>query len=123
MSHTLVFDIGKTNKKAFLFDTKYQEVKKVYTRFAEEQDADGFPCDDLTAIQDWIQETLHSVFTKAKYDIQAVNFSTYGASFVHLDHKGNPLTPLYNYLKPIPRKNGLSAAAISLIVSIAISVL
>ncbi len=104
MPHTLIFDIGKTNKKAFLFDANYQVVKKVYTRFEEQQDEDDFPCDDLSAIQKWIQETLHSVLTVEQYDIQAINFSTYGASFVHLDQKGNPLTTLYNYLKPIPKK-------------------
>lgn len=104
MAQTLIFDIGKTNKKAFLFDDNYQEVKKVYTRFEEQQDEAGFPCDDLQAIQDWIQATIHSVFKADKYDIQAINFSTYGASFVHIDRNGKPLTPLYNYLKPIPKK-------------------
>ena len=104
MQYTLIFDIGKTNKKAFLFDRNYQEVKKVYTRFEEQQDEDGFPYDDLQAIQDWIQTTIESIFKEDNYDIEAINFSTYGASFVHLDRQGKPLTPLYNYLKPIPKK-------------------
>ena len=35
-------------------------------------------------------------------DVKAVNFSAYGASFVHLDGGSNIVTPLYNYLKPYP---------------------
>ena len=41
-------------------------------------------------------------FGSNKYHIKAINFSTYGASFVHLDKNGKIITPLYNYLKPIP---------------------
>ncbi|HEX4375027.1 MAG TPA: FGGY-family carbohydrate kinase, partial [Puia sp.] len=33
---------------------------------------------------------------------KAINFSAYGASFVYIDENGNPLTPLYNYLKKYP---------------------
>lgn len=102
MAHTLIFDIGKTNKKAFLFDSKYQEVFREYTRFEELEDEEGFPCDDLNAIQKWIEKTIQQIFLEGKYDVQAINFSTYGASFVHLDKYGKPLTPLYNYLKPMP---------------------
>ncbi|HYH55619.1 MAG TPA: FGGY family carbohydrate kinase, partial [Anseongella sp.] len=36
------------------------------------------------------------------FDIKALNFTTYGASFVHLDGKGKPVGCLYNYLKPFP---------------------
>ncbi|GJM34576.1 MAG: carbohydrate kinase [Saprospiraceae bacterium] len=102
MAHTLIFDIGKTNKKAFLFDKNYQEVIKVYSRFEEQQDEDGFPCDDLPAIQKWIINTVQNILQEGKYKVIAINFSTYGASFVHLDKNGKVLTPLYNYLKPIP---------------------
>lgn len=102
MKTTLVFDIGKTNKKCFLFDKNFKEVAKTYSRFTEIVDEDGFPCDDLLAIQEWLQATFAELAAQDTYDIEAVNFSTYGASFVHVDHKGNPLTPLYNYLKPIP---------------------
>ncbi len=36
-----------------------------------------------------------------EFEIQALNFSCYGASLVHIDKNGKPLTPLYNYLKSI----------------------
>jgi L-fuculokinase len=35
-------------------------------------------------------------------NLKAVNFSTYGASFVHINAEGKPVAPLYNYLKPFP---------------------
>ena len=57
MPHTLIFDIGKTNKKCFVFDENYQEIWKEYARFDEIQDEDGFPCDDINAIQKWVIKT------------------------------------------------------------------
>ena len=102
--HTLIFDIGKTNKKAFVFDQDYRELHKVYVQFEEKQDEDGFPCDDLNSIQSWMNETVNTVLQNANFDIRAINFSSYGASLVHLDVNGKPLTPLYNYLKPLPRE-------------------
>lgn len=99
---TLIFDIGKTNKKCFLFDEAYQEVYRNYIRFDELQDEEGFPCDNLEEIKKWIFRQFEYLWNDPIYDIQAINFSTYGASFVHLDEAGNLLTPLYNYLKPFP---------------------
>ena len=101
---TAVFDIGKTNKKFFLFDSKYREVYKEYIQFDEIIDEDGFPTEDLQALQNWIESLFASVLTSEKYIVKAINFSTYGASFVHLDKKGKVLTPLYNYLKPLPQE-------------------
>ena len=101
---TAVFDIGKTNKKFFLFDSKYREVSKEYIQFDEIVDEDGFPTEDLQALQKWIESLFTAVLTSDKYIVEAVNFSTYGASFVHLDKHGKVLTPLYNYLKPLPQE-------------------
>ena len=104
MPHTLIFDIGKTNKKCFILDEQYQEVWKEYIQIAEIKDEDGFPCDDLETIQKWIKKTTKKVLKKSTYQIQRINFSTYGASLVHLDKHGEPVGPLYNYLKPYPKK-------------------
>jgi len=104
MNVTAIFDIGKTNKKFFLFDRNHQEVFKEYVRFEEIADEDGYPCDDLAAIVHWMQTTLQKAMNHPEWKVEAVNFSTYGASFVHIDRHGNPLTPLYNYLKPLPEE-------------------
>lgn len=101
---TAVFDIGKTNKKFFLFDEGYQQVYRDYVRFDEIKDEDGHPTDDLTAIRKWLRSLLDEMLRSKEFDVRAINFSTYGASLVHLDKKGQPLTPLYNYTKPIPEE-------------------
>ena len=101
MGMILVFDIGKTNKKCFLFDKQFNIVEQEQIVFPEIKDEDGFPCDDLDQLTLWILERFE--YFKEKYSISAVNFSAYGASFVHLDKEGKPLTPLYNYLNPFDK--------------------
>ncbi|MBZ9630077.1 carbohydrate kinase [Salegentibacter sp. LM13S] len=100
---TAVFDIGKTNKKFFLFDKKYKEVFREYKRLPETTDEDGYPAEDLMALQNWMKSIFEAILEKDEYNVKAVNFSSYGASFVHLDHNGNVLTPLYNYTKSIEK--------------------
>jgi sugar (pentulose or hexulose) kinase len=97
-----VFDIGKTNKKVFLFDEEYNMLLERSTPFAEIKDEDGDPCEDILALTQWVKRSLQEILSMREYTLKAVNFSTYGASFVHLDAEGQPVTPLYNYLKPYP---------------------
>lgn len=104
MKVTAVFDIGKTNKKFVLFDQQLNEVFKDYITIPEIVDEDGDPCDDLEAIVSWMRAQLEPVLAADHYDLQSVNFSTYGASLVHLDELGRPVSCLYNYLKPYPQE-------------------
>lgn len=101
---TAVFDIGKTNKKFFLFDKDYQEVYREYTRFETIKDEDGHETEDLASLQTWLKEVFDRILKTDKHNITAINFSTYGASFVHLDKNGKVLTPLYNYTKPLDKE-------------------
>ncbi len=101
---TAVFDIGKTNKKFFLFDEDYQEVYREYTRFKQIEDEDGFPTENLVELQKWLKEVFDRILKSEKYDIRAINFSSYGASFVHLDENGQTVAPLYNYTKGFDEK-------------------
>jgi len=98
---TAVFDIGKTNKKFFLFDKNLNEVYKVYNRFDEIKDEDGHPTEDLAALQLWLKDLFKEILDASKFNVTAINFSAYGASFVHLDENGEVLTPLYNYTKNV----------------------
>jgi sugar (pentulose or hexulose) kinase len=98
----LIFDVGKTNKKIFLFNEQYKIVFEESQKFEEIKDEDGFACEDLQALSKWISEKFQSIAANKDYNVHAVNFSAYGASFVHLDDAYKPLTPLYNYLKPYP---------------------
>jgi len=99
-----IFDVGKTNKKLFLLDEEYNIVYERTARFIETEDEDGEPCENLESLRLSVYDSLHQVFQLKEYEIKAINFSTYGASLVYLDEEGNPLTPLYNYLKAYPKK-------------------
>lgn len=102
MSRILIFDIGKTNKKAFVFDESYAILWEKSVLLEETADEDGDPCEDLPALISWMQ----SIYMEAKgqFDVKAVNFSSYGATLVFLDGNGRVLTPLYNYLKAYPEE-------------------
>ncbi|GAA4093713.1 FGGY-family carbohydrate kinase [Mucilaginibacter panaciglaebae] len=97
-----VFDVGKTNKKLFLFDESYNIVFERSARFNEIVDEDGFACENLEALKKAVFDSLNEVSRLEQFDVKAVNFSAYGASFVYLDKDGNAIAPLYNYLKPYP---------------------
>ncbi|MBM1105793.1 carbohydrate kinase [Aurantibacter crassamenti] len=101
---TAIFDIGRTNKKFFLFDKNFREVYREYIRLDEIEDEDGFPAENLEALENWTKEVLDRMLNSKEYDIQKVNFSSYGASMVHIDENGKAILPLYNYLKPLPKE-------------------
>lgn len=100
MNVVAIFDIGKTNKKVFLFDENYRIVWEKSANLEETIDEDGFPCEDMNTLKNWILDRLSELKELSDYKLKAINFSTYGASFVYLDEDGKALTPLYNYLKP-----------------------
>ncbi len=97
-----IFDVGKTNKKLFLFDEHYHIVFEKTLQFEETIDEDGDPCENLAALTEWGRNSIKELIELGQFDIKALNFSAYGASFVHIDEEGKPVTPLYNYLKPFP---------------------
>ncbi len=97
-----VFDIGKTNKKILLFNKELNLEYVEERKFPEIKDDDGFECDDIDAIEEWLFTTFNKLLSNEKYDIKGLNFSTYGASFAYIDADGNRLTPVYNYLKTMP---------------------
>lgn len=103
MKVTAIFDIGKTNKKVFLFDEGYNEVHHEYAHFEEFPDDDEFPSENLPALVIWVNTVVSDILKDPRYELKCINFSTYGASLVHLDRNGNRATPFYNYLKPMDR--------------------
>ncbi|MFN0293664.1 FGGY-family carbohydrate kinase [Pedobacter helvus] len=98
-----VFDVGKTNKKLFLFDENYRVVFERSARFTETVDEDGDPCENLDSLRLSIFDSLREVFAHPKFEIKAINFTSYGASLVYINENGTPLTPLQNYLKSYPK--------------------
>jgi len=102
MAHTLIIDIGKTNKKALVFDQNFKIVHEVSAQIPETVDEDGFPCEDLEALENWIEDAQSAAFQLPGIQIEHMSCTAYGASLVHLDADGMPIAPLYNYLKPFP---------------------
>lgn len=100
----LIFDVGKTNKKVLLFDLNLRVIHEEESRFEEVTDEEGFPCDDGDLLESWLESTLHNYLNHEKYLVRAINFTTYGATLVYLDASGRRLTPIYNYLKPLPEQ-------------------
>lgn len=100
----LIFDIGKTNKKAFIFGADYRIVYENTTVLPETTDDDGFACENLDLLTAWLLNEFNTILKNPDFDIGAVNFSAYGASFVLIGENGLPITPLYNYLKPFDEK-------------------
>src|SRR6187401_859556 len=95
-----IYDVGKTNKKLILFDEQYNVVYEESTQLRETKDEDGFSCEDVVALAAWIKNSFDKIQTDPRFEIKAVNFSGYGASFVYLDKNKKVIPPLYNYLKP-----------------------
>jgi sugar (pentulose or hexulose) kinase len=100
---TCIFDVGRTNKKVLLFDHSFQCVYEESTTLQETTDEDGFPCEDVRELTQWLRDRYAALRADHHYDICRINFSGYGASFVLLDVKGLVIAPLYNYLKPYPQ--------------------
>lgn len=99
-----IFDVGKTNKKLFLFDEHYNLVFERTAKFLETIDEDGDACENLESLRLSVFDSLHQVFRMKQFEIKAINFASYGASLVYVDELGMPLTPLYNYLKDYPEE-------------------
>ena len=53
-----IFDIGKTNKKFFLFDEELNEISEEYVKFPTIEDEDGEECDDLEKISSWAKDKV-----------------------------------------------------------------
>ena len=97
-----VFDIGKTNKKFLLFDSSLKLIHQDEQKFTEILDEEGFSCDEIGKIEIWMKNCVSDVILQNSYIIKALNFTTYGASLMYIDVMGRALTPVYNYLKPMP---------------------
>lgn len=98
----LVFDIGKTNKKYYVFDQNFDILDQSQIVFEEVLDDDGDAADDITGIENWILQVVEQTLADCDTHLIGINFSTYGASFVHIDDHGKRIGPIYNYTKNFP---------------------
>ena len=98
----LIFDIGKTNKKILLFDIGLKILHEEECVFEEIADDDGFKGDDIERLERWMLDACARFIKDERKVLRGINFTTYGASLMYLDDKEKRLTPVYNYLRPMP---------------------
>ncbi|MEJ7644154.1 MAG: FGGY family carbohydrate kinase [Chryseolinea sp.] len=99
---TLIFDIGKTTKKALLFDGLFNVLEEHTEVLPETIDDDGFPTEDLALVSDWVLQAFKYYTTHPHFKVTHCNISAYGASLAHLDKNSERIKPFYNYIKPLP---------------------
>jgi len=80
-----IFDIGKTNKKLLLFDEHYNVVHEESRQLNEVKDEDGFACEDVELLTQWVNDSFESLLKDDRFQIKAINFPGYGARFVMCD--------------------------------------
>ena len=98
---TLVFDIGKTNQKYFVFDENRGVLDKGQTNIPTIVDEDEHPAEDIKEIVQWMTTNFERLLNSDLFEIKNANISGHGATFVHLDSEGEVVTPVYDYHKPI----------------------
>lgn len=103
MNVTAVFDIGKTNKRFYLFDEDFNEVYRKTTRIKEIADDEGFPSEDIDLLALWIFKTYQQAQDLEQFTITHLNFTGYGAALVHLNNENEVVAPVYNYAKSLPK--------------------
>ena len=97
----LVFDVGKTNQKYFLFDQQYNLVKREKVTLPKVEDEDGHSAENIQGIASWMKKSFEILLQSQAFEIDKVSFSGFGATLVHLDEKGEVVTPVYDYHKPL----------------------
>lgn len=99
---SLIFDLGKTNKKALVFDEALNCLEEQQVSIPEVQGAEGLLYDDAAAMSDWMDGVLATYCHSKKYTLRAVNITTFGATVAHLQADGNLACPIFSYLCRIP---------------------
>lgn len=89
-----VFDVGKTNKKLLIYNSKLKIVDSVYIQLeAEQQGTEAH--EHLAETGDWLLNNL--AYMSKQYKIKAISISAHGATFVCLDKEGKLTLPVFSY--------------------------
>ena len=97
----LVFDVGKTNQKYFVFDAENKILVREIVSLSKIEDEDGHSAENIYEIVSWMRESLETLLASDIFVIHKVNFSAFGATLIHLDEKGEVVAPVYDYHKPV----------------------
>jgi len=97
----LVFDIGKTNQKYFLFDADFKILAREKISISKIEDQDGHIAENIQEIVSWMKKSFQTLLASEIFEIHMVSFSGFGATLIHLDDNGQVVAPVYDYLKPV----------------------
>ena len=97
----LVFDVGKTNQKYFVFDAENKILVREKVSLSKIEDEDGHSAENIYEIVSWMRESLETLLASDIFVIHKVNFSAFGATLIHLDEKGEVVAPVYDYHKQV----------------------
>jgi L-fuculokinase len=89
-----VFDVGKTNKKVVIFDSRLEQLDSAYAVFPQLRQGD-VELDDIASIDAWFLDQL-AVFAR-RYPIRVVAVCTHGATFAAVDEGGRPVPGVISY--------------------------
>ena len=68
-----IFDVGKTNKKLLLFDEQYHLVYEKSMQLREIIDEDGFACEDVHALTDWVISGFEELSAMSDHQVAALS--------------------------------------------------
>jgi len=97
----LVFDIGKTNQKYFLFDADFKILAREKISIPKIEDEQGHIAENIQEIVSWMKKSFQTLLASEIFEIHMVSFSGFGATLIHLDDNGHLVAPVYDYLKPV----------------------
>jgi sugar (pentulose or hexulose) kinase len=89
-----VLDVGKTNKKALLFDRDFRLVAEDRTTF-EPGTRDGLETERTDGLMEWFQGALKNF--SGDYDVRAIAVSAHGATVAILNEAGDLAYPVISY--------------------------
>lgn len=89
-----VFDVGKTNKKLFVYDEHFRQLDSLTRRF-EPLPRDGIRAEQVEAMEEWLLESLRDF--AGRYPIRVISITTHGAATVCVNADGRPSVPPVDY--------------------------
>ena len=96
----LVLDVGRTNKKMLVFDQSGNALMERLVGLSGLELPDGRRVEDADALTEWMDDSVADACRESSWNVECINFSGYGATFVHLDGHGNTVMPPEDYLDP-----------------------
>lgn len=97
----LVVDVGKTNKKVILYNTKLEILEEVKKSIDPIQDENGMEWEQIDAILDFVLS--HCYQYSSKYDISSISFSAHGGTLAALDETGKEVIQVMSYTSDAPQ--------------------